>query len=433
MPIYSNRMLLTFICTTGLTYGTARAEYASIDDSVSWSREYQGDKYAIYSKISSDVITPYIYDDHLSFVDGIAAAEIDGKWGVVDTTGATVIPFKYDYLFYFYHQGTKNREQGRTKACFFGKWGYIDIHEKRIIPLIYDELQESDYNDLWSYALAKLNGKWGVIAHDGSILIPFEYDQMGFGNSDNKNGGVLVWIRQGAEQFMIAVDPAGKLYYYSETGAIYNGNTWARDAVTGKVGFMRPDGSQLAPPVYDKAGEFHDGMAMVWLNGRYGFVNAAGQLVITPAYQVALEPNGGAVQQMPPDYVPPPLLEGIEQSGIGPHAYLDMMMRHDWEQLYGENGVKADCVGDFACGLALVHINGLYGYTDKQNNIVITPRYEQGTMFKAFEYKPLFGKPRPAQAAAVMLNGKWALIDTEGNLLTKFKYKYYEHAFGAYE
>ena len=428
MTAASHRTLLITIlaiaCVTVAPLKLANAETTDIDDSVTWNREHLGDKYAIYSKISSGVITPYIYGDHLSFVDGIAAADINGKWGVVDTTGATVVSFKHDYLFYFYHQGEKSCEPGRTKACLNGKWGYIDIHEQPVIPLVYDELHESGYNDHWRYALAKLNGKWGVIAHDGREPVPFEYDEMGFGNADNKNDGVLVWVKQGAEQFMIAVDPAGKRYYYSEIGAIYAGDTWARDAATGKVGFIRPDGSQLAAPAYDKAHEFHDGMAMIWLNGRYGFVNAGGQLAIPPTYRVALAPNGGATQQMPLDYVPPPLPEGIEQSSIGPHAYMDMVVRHDWERMYGENGAKADCVGDFACGLALVRLNGLYGYIDKQNNIVITPRYEQAAMFKEFEYKKLFQEPRSMRAAAVMLNGKWALIDLDGNLLTRFKFKY---------
>lgn len=425
MTIPLRRLLLTMllcICSPGFLPDVVGAEDTmNIDDSVSWNREHRGDKYAIFSKTASAVITPYIYDDYLSFVDGIAAASIDGKWGVVDTAGTTVIPFKYDYLFYFYHGNDKSREHGRTKACRNGKWGYINIHENQVIPLIYDELHESAYNDDWRYALARLNGKWGVINHDGAVLIPFEYDEMGFGNSDDKNGGVIVWVAKGEADFMVVVDHSGNRYYYSETGALYQGLTWARDLESGLVGFMKADGSRVADPAYDAAGEFHDGMARVWLNGQYGFVDANGKLVIAPAYQVALEPNGGAILQMPLDYVPPPLPEGIEQSSIGPHAYLSMMIRHDWEAMYGENGVKAAGVGDFACGLALVRLNGRYGYINKQNIIAIAPQYEQATMFRQFEYKPLFGRPRTIQAASVMLNGKWTLIDRQGNYVARYK------------
>lgn len=414
-------------------YGfAANASEINIDDSVSWTRGNNNEKYGLYSRTTSQMITPYIYDDYLSFADGIAAAVIDGKWGVIDTDGQTIIPFKYDYLLYFYYKNGKSRTLGRTKACLNGKWGYIDINEHQVIPLIYDKLWENDYADMWRYAIAQFNDKWGVIDRNGDILIPFEYDEIGFTKKDAQR--ITVWAKKAEKNGFIVVSPTGTLLYCRDAGTLYSDTvTWFRDFTSGKVGFVNADGSLLTAPLYDDASDFSDGMAMIWLDNKYGFVDIKGNLVIEPSYNVALEENGGAIQQMPLNYEPPPLPQGIEQSSIGPHAYLSMAIRHDWEEMYGENGNKALCVGDFACERALVQINGLFGYIDKNNRTVITPQYDGGTMFKELEQRQLFAEPKTIQAAAVKQADRWALIDVNGNLLTKFKYKYYEHALAAFE
>lgn len=80
MTALTYRLLLTAwlcVCGQALSPLVAYAEKAMhIDDSVSWAREHRGDNYAIYSKTVSNVITPYIYGEHLSFVDGIAAESV---------------------------------------------------------------------------------------------------------------------------------------------------------------------------------------------------------------------------------------------------------------------------------------------------------------------------------------------------------------------
>jgi hypothetical protein len=54
-----------------------------------------------------------------------------------------------------------------------------------------------------------------------------------------------------------------------------------------KYGFADHNGKIIAPPQFDDAGEFSEGLAFVALSGKYGFLDASGTLVIKPQYQLA--------------------------------------------------------------------------------------------------------------------------------------------------
>ena len=56
---------------------------------------------AAASEMSYSVMITPQYEDADSFNEGLAAVKKDGKWGYIDETGKTVIPFEYDYAFPF--------------------------------------------------------------------------------------------------------------------------------------------------------------------------------------------------------------------------------------------------------------------------------------------------------------------------------------------
>ena len=58
------------------------------------------------------------YDDAGSFSEGLAAVEINGKWGFIDHTGKEIIPLKYDDAGSF--------SEGLAPVKLDGKWGQID-------------------------------------------------------------------------------------------------------------------------------------------------------------------------------------------------------------------------------------------------------------------------------------------------------------------
>jgi hypothetical protein len=120
----------------------------------------------------------------------------------------------------------------------------------------------------------------------------------------------------------------------------------------GKLGFIDSTGRIVVKPIYDDAGEFCDGRAYVMQDGKYGFVDSTGRVIVPPRY---------------------------------------------------------DTVGAFCEGLALVVQNGKAGYIDETGKVVIAPQFESANDFSE-------------SLAPVRSRGKWGYIDRTGQFAIGPKY-----------
>ncbi len=124
-----------------------------------------------------------VYDD-INFTDANTPICVcrDGKWGLVDVNGKTIVDNKYDCLLAPCSE--------RWLACMDSKWGFLDNDGKDVIPLIYEDAQpftDAEYCFGIASAWVRKDGKWGTINTNGEVNIPFEYD-----NVVDKNGKVYV-------------------------------------------------------------------------------------------------------------------------------------------------------------------------------------------------------------------------------------------------
>ncbi|MGN0205839.1 MAG: WG repeat-containing protein [Muribaculaceae bacterium] len=137
------------------------------------------------------IVIPAIYDKAWYFHEGLAAVELNGKWGYIDKSGKEVIPFKYDDAWSFceglaviklngkygFIDKTGNEvtpakyycawdfSEGLAKVSLNGKRGYIDKAGKEVIPIKFD-IVEPFYD---GKARVELNGKWGYIDKQGNF------------------------------------------------------------------------------------------------------------------------------------------------------------------------------------------------------------------------------------------------------------------------
>lgn len=157
-------------------------------------------------------------------------------------------------------------------------------------------------------------------------------------------------------------------------------------------------GNAAAAPVYqqwDKAQEHvelyqlwfvdraENGLIPVRQNQKWGFINYQGKFVLKPQFQLAREPFYQGVAVVNNNQL---------VTGSGKVIFQDKSIEY---------------IGGFNDGLAIAKKKGKIGYINTKGKFVIAPSYEEGTSF----YK---------QAAFVKKNGKWALIDSKGRLLTPF-------------
>ncbi|MBP3442855.1 MAG: WG repeat-containing protein [Clostridia bacterium] len=121
-------------------------------------------KYGLF--VNKVNLTGMIYTNAGFYSDGLIAFESNGKWGYLDSTGRTVIPFEYDAV-----------------------WGYNALGGK-----------DTAYESFDGCITVTKDKKFGVISTEGDILVPFEFDNAtpvvegkAFVKSDGKWGVIKVY------------------------------------------------------------------------------------------------------------------------------------------------------------------------------------------------------------------------------------------------
>jgi serine/threonine protein kinase len=147
-----------------------------------------------------------------------------------------VTPEKFDFVQVYF--------EGMANVRLNDKWGYIDEKGKLIIDLIYDH---ADYF-MDGLAAVKIGKKYGYIDKTGKVVIPFKYDI--------------------ASPFL-------------EDGI-------ASVAIFGRGdGYIDKSGNVLGELKYSRAFNFVCHRGLVKINGKFGYVDKTGELVIDAIYDEA--------------------------------------------------------------------------------------------------------------------------------------------------
>jgi hypothetical protein len=97
---------------------------------------------------ASSIIIPAIYDETTGFAEstgGLAGVKKDGKWGFIDNSGTTKIPFKYEEAGFF--------SEGLAFVELNGKYGFINKTGATAIPCKYEQANTfSDVLLTWNLA-----------------------------------------------------------------------------------------------------------------------------------------------------------------------------------------------------------------------------------------------------------------------------------------
>jgi len=231
-----------------------------------------------------EIIKPQ-YEDYCAFSCGLAAVCKNGVWGFINKQNEIVIPFEYEISEY----SCFNKNYAPVGKN--NKFGFIDITGKIVIPLKYEDagcvLENSTVFPV------KLNGKWGLINENENIIIPFEYDD-------------------------IEVEPNGKLYYsiikYGNINENPSCNTYGLVDTEGQIiipceynhlcpnkkslcagtitndkqelyGLIDYNNNKITELIYDKMYDYsQEGLYVVKLNGKWGFIDETGKVVVDFQY-----------------------------------------------------------------------------------------------------------------------------------------------------
>lgn len=247
------------------------------------------------------------YDEILPFRNDSAVVKEEDKYGLIDISGNPLIranrewtsvlssdreclPISQDGEFFFANEDGYRMEvpQDNQKveeigilindvACakINGKYGYINRK--------FDELSSFEWDKasaLYGVGAVCKNDKWALIAEDFQFVTDYLFEDVKM----DAYGICSISKR------VFAKDAAG-YHMFDEKGQMIGNDTY-EDAVpffgeeptavkkNGKWGFVDADGNMVIEPQYESAEAFHDGLAPVQTLNGWGYINSSNELVI---------------------------------------------------------------------------------------------------------------------------------------------------------
>lgn len=243
------------------------------------------------------IIVPCMYDYAYPFSEGLALVEMNRKYGYIDTKGKVVIPFKYDKAYSFKNGRARVETIFGKKTSNQFKSGYIDKTGKEVISLKYFGI--TSFRD--SIAMVWDGSKNGYIDWQGKTLLVPQYAYA----TRFREGRALVAAKPPRYDPALGTHIFAKAFFIDIKGKVQATLTNAgaesyaqeRALVIAKVNdstqamyFIDKQGEKvLDVSQYEAVHGFTEGLAAVMQNGKVGFINFNGKLVIPCHYPINAE------------------------------------------------------------------------------------------------------------------------------------------------
>lgn len=372
------------------------------------------------------LVKPDKYDEIGDFDPKLSTlyAKIKSRYGILDRDGNELVAPVLTGSTYF-----DSRNNGYRIAKSKRKWGILDMNKGNwIIEPEFDDFRtESTPAIVWF----QKDDKWGLMDLSGKWVLPPVFDNYKFYDKSSSCNGKAPAESGGRTGIYDLVADKWVVEPLYDSAWVYD--DYYSVKLDGKETWLRYDGSLLTGEWYDEVESFRDGIAMVIKDGKYGFIRKDGTWVVEPVY------DGFDIYVHAPGHIKAFfIVVGRDKEG-------DEIRKYGFVDPKGTllAGRMFDGVYDFSTGLAKVKDGNLYGYIDITGKIIIEPKFKKAGPFmdnraaaslngKTYGYidrtgewkiKPQFEEAEnfaeggdPANYAVVKKNGKWGIIDLDGNL-----------------
>ena len=318
--------------------------------------------------------------------------------GPADEACCPTLPLKRIYIL----RGSTLQElpaasYGRLFPYRYGSlWGYVNVLGEFVVPPQYA------YADSFSEGLALVSfdgTRFGFINTLGQTVIPQRYQF-----ATPFSGGLTVAgvaaasdpTVAGGQDYVVYLDRSGNNIFGELTfagGLPFSEGLAAVKGADGKYGFVNRLGQLVIPAQYDIALPFAEGRAPVLIGDKVGYISRRGETVIPAQFDagdrfaeglaaVAMSGTVGYVDQNGATVIPPQFERGGRFSdGLANVRFAD---GEGYIDLLGGLVISATNYSDgqpFAEGLAAVRVDGLFGYVNERGVLAIAPQYTSATPF----------------------------------------------------
>jgi len=373
-----------------------------------------GDKHILINRLGKEILS-FDYDEAWSFSENLVKIKRNEKWGIINKDEILIVPFLFDEVC-----SIKN---GLARVKNDNKFGFIDTRGKIVISIIYEQASEFYLN----YSIIQLDGKFGLIGINGEKLVPMKYDSITDYSQDDNH---YDYLYAGFHDFenMIEVKEGAKIGFlntltFKEIAVNYDqvycfSDGMAIVQLNGKYGFIDQKGIEIIKVIYDHftqinlgyEGYFYRGLAEAKLNGKYGFIARNGEVIIPFLYDGIIKncfEYGFCVVELNKLLV----MINIEGDQIYENVYFsENIFLVSKGGLWGFLSIKGKEItplmyndaGCFFGDRARVELNGKHGFIDKTGKEIIPLMYDHAGSFIS-------------GLAQVELNGKSGYVNILGN------------------
>ena len=280
-----------------------------------------------------DVMTQAVYDELGVPSEGLIWALRAGQFSYLDENGKTVISFD-----------TLQAACGGETVC--------DVREFREgLAVVYGETRVF-YIDKQGKQV--FSAEWGHSFSGGAAI-------------GRANGGLVLFDKTGKTQ-SVTLPPEAERAEHWDCGILFNEGLlpfWVTSGGKELNGYVDTDFKTAIPFQFEDARPFHDGLAPVKKDGKWGFIDKQGAMVIQPQYDDFMA--GGADYRVIRDG-----LAAVKQDGKW--GYIDRtggtVIPFTWE--YADQ---------FSEGYAVVGSGGTYGYINKAGDVTVSPQFDDANGF----------------------------------------------------
>lgn len=297
------------------------------------------------------------------------AVRMDDKWGAIDREGKYILNPTFENQPYYWNGHFTVIEDEFTD--FYNADGeklplshlyHGGLLSEGLVAFVKKETGQVGYKDLSGETIIEPQYEAGMPFHNGYAGVVID-EKIGF---IDREGTIQINPRFDKENMAA---PWGDFILFQE----------GKD-----FGYMDFEGKTVISPQFDEVSPFVDGIALVAVEGKRGFINTDGKFVINPIYEQALPFSGEYTSVLTDDEE----MQIIDRTGKVIQNFSDS----DEPGFVGEGliGFKDD--------------NDKWGYMDLEGEVVIEPQFKTATPFR-------YG------IAVVKLKRKYGLIDKTGKII----------------
>lgn len=357
-----------------------------------------------YNKV--EALENYDSAENVWYEKNVLKVEKDGKWGLIDTNGKEISEIIYDNI------KTLKGIQNSIIVEKEGKYGLLNCNGVKILDTNYSEILNFGDDYINGYITKNQDGKFGIVNVSGEQVLENNYEEIYNIYSDKyfvigENGNQQL-INKDKEK--VLTENFDEIKQITSTGVIY-----VKD---GKYGFMDFEGNIIIEASYDVLNEINTGIFLTQKDGKAGLIDKdKNEKVAFNFKNIYYNQKAGIYIAENEDLTQTLIDSNFQTKVVGILSELNtdkgyMKIKVDDSYKYYNFRFEEKNIKDIYVNnkIFVSKKDGKYGFIDTKENVVVDYIYDDATELNEYGF------------AAIKKDGLWGAIDKEGNIVIDPKY-----------